>query len=71
MGRQHSAAALCIQRVFRGHVGRTEMRQLIVDLYKMYDYEEGTAEAEWEEQPVVTLQGGLATDESGALSPRE
>ena len=79
IGRQHKSAALRIQRVFRGHVGRAFARQVIVDLYATYDDPEYAADDyhadnAWIEgqQPVADESAHLGhvwRDEGGAMSP--
>ena len=49
MGRQHTAAALRIQRVFRGHMGRALVREVLLDMYSSYQTDYVAAVPDWQE----------------------
>ena len=53
MGKQHTAAALRIQRVFRGHMGRALVREVLLDMYSSYQTDYAPADTaaapDWQE----------------------
>ena len=71
MGEAHRVAALRIQSVFRGHLGRAMIRQHLLDMYAAFDAEEQAVPGEMlPEQAIVVQQGGVVSDAEGVLAPR-
>ena len=71
MGEAHRVAALRIQSVFRGHLGRAMIRQHLLDMYAAFDAEEQAVPGEMlPEQAIVVQQGGVVSDAEGILAPR-